>query len=72
MKRYGLNVVWSVYGRVWIEAESIEEAMEIANSDDTPFPPNPEYLEGSWDVDTENILIMAADEQAETEYMEAR
>ena len=50
MKEYRIPLVWQMYGFVWVEAESKEEAIEIALGPDTPLPEGT-YIDESCQVD---------------------
>ena len=52
MKTWTIPVTWSVYSTVEVEANTLEEAMEIAEDEnnDIPCPPFPEYVDGSWQL----------------------
>lgn len=56
MKSWKIPVIWQEIGIVEVEANTLEEAIEIARDDDgvIPIPDNGEYLEGSWEVDCED------------------
>jgi hypothetical protein len=55
MKTYKIPCGWEVYGYLEIEAESLEDAVEIAESDDTNLPTKSSYTEGSFWVDRAEI-----------------
>jgi hypothetical protein len=48
-KTFRIACDWEVYGTMEIEAESLEEAIEIA-IEDAPLPTDSEYLDGSFKV----------------------
>jgi len=52
---YKLPVTWEVYGFVKIEANSIEEAIEIFNreSDHIELPEDSEYVDGSFELSSD-------------------
>ena len=56
---YQIPVVYSMYGRVDIEANSVEEAFEYANDhvDDLPLPENGDYLDGSYEIDDNGVVL---------------
>ena len=57
MAKYLVPVVWQMYGRVEIEASSPEEALKIAQEKtDIPLPTG-FYLEDSFEVDTDGIIM---------------
>jgi secreted Zn-dependent insulinase-like peptidase len=53
MGKYKVGCVWTMYGSVEVEADTIEEAMEKAHDPYLPLPENGVYLEDSFDVDYE-------------------
>ena len=50
-KYYEIPCTWEVYGTVEIEADSLEEAIELAERDDSPMPDDSDYVAGSFQVD---------------------
>ena len=50
-KYYEIPCTWEVYGTVEIEADSLEEAIELAERDDSPMPDESDYVDGSFQVD---------------------
>jgi len=51
MKKYKIAVDWEMYGEIEIEADSLEEAIQIAIEDNPSIPlPEGEYIDGSWKV----------------------
>jgi hypothetical protein len=53
MSNFKVAVSWSVFGEMNIEAETLEDAIRIAQ-DDTQIPlPEGEYIDGSFNVDAE-------------------
>lgn len=59
MKTFKIPVSWEVYGTVEIEANSVEEALQIAidTQDDLPLPTDGDYIDGSFKIDSEIELI---------------
>jgi hypothetical protein len=53
MKTYKIPVSWEVYGSLEIQANSLDEAIMIA--EDSCLPLNGEYIEGSFCIDHEVI-----------------
>lgn len=52
MKRlWKIPVTWESYGVVEIEAETLEEALEITETDPYIELPDGDYIEGSWKVE---------------------
>lgn len=60
MKSWSIPVTWEVYGRVVIEANTLEEAMEKARDDEgvIPLPDENDYVDGSWRVTEEDVEIV--------------
>ena len=54
-KKFLVPVTWVVAAEVVIEAESEEEAMELANNVDLDCFENADYVNGSFDVDFDMI-----------------
>ena len=50
-KYYEIPCSWEVYGTIEIEADSLEEAIELAERDDSPMPDDSDYVDGSFQVD---------------------
>ena len=48
---YKVGVSWQVYGFDEVEADSIEEAYDIANDGERSLPTDADYVEGSFEVD---------------------
>jgi len=48
-KTFRIACDWEVYGVMYIEADSLKEAIRIAE-EDAPLPTNPEYLDDSFVV----------------------
>ena len=59
MKTYLVPVVYSMYGRIEIDAESAEDAIMIAENsiDELPLPQDADYLEDSFEIDSEGIVL---------------
>lgn len=53
MKTWKIPVVWQMMGTVTVEADTLEEAIEIAKDDEgvIPLPDDGTFLDGSWEVD---------------------
>lgn len=58
-KVYLVPVYWEMYGRVSVEAESPEKALEYAREhmDEYKLPYKSEYVEGSFDVDMDGTVL---------------
>lgn len=50
MTTYRIHLIWSLYGHVDVEADSQEQAIEIALGPDCPLPEG-EYVDDSVQVD---------------------
>ena len=53
MKTYKVPVVWQMYGYVEVKAKSMSDAIYEASG--VALPTDAEYLEGSFEVDTDGI-----------------
>jgi len=53
MKTYKIPCHWRVYGFYEIAANNLEEALQKA--EDSDLPENGEYIEGSFEIDTEML-----------------
>lgn len=62
MKTWKIPMSWTVTGVAEIEANTLEEAIEIARTDDSlPLPEeNASYIEGSCEVGSDNIEFIRA------------
>lgn len=54
MKKWTIPVSWEMCGTVEIEANTLEEALEMAWSDSVDIPKNGSYIDASWRVDDED------------------
>ncbi len=52
-KLYRIPVEWAVTGMMLIEADSLAQA--IADADDAPLPEAKDYIDGSFNVNTEMV-----------------
>ena len=50
MKRWKIPVTWEVCGYVYVDADTLVEAMETAKDDEgvIPLPTESDYVDGSW------------------------
>ena len=62
-KYYEIPCSWEVYGTMEIEADSLEEAIELAERDDSPMPDDSDYVDGSFQVDRDIAEEINKDEQ---------
>ena len=61
MSKFKVAVSWECFGVVEIEAESLEDALCIAETDpDIPLPEG-EYVDGSYSADYEQTMICQQD-----------
>jgi hypothetical protein len=51
MPTFKIACTWQVYGQLEIEANTLEEAIEIAEDDATSLPQISDYVDGSFEVD---------------------
>ncbi len=51
MPKFKIPVSWSVCGMMHIEADTLEDAIDIARASETPLPDKHDYLEDSILVD---------------------
>lgn len=59
MKRWDIPVSWEVCGHISVVADTLEQAMEIAKTDENiPLPDNGTYVDGSWEVWDEDIELV--------------
>lgn len=52
MKSFRVPLVWEMYGRLWVDADTEEEAIKIALDAETPLPDG-YYVDESIKVDDE-------------------
>lgn len=57
MKSWRIPVTWEVCSTIWIEANTIEEAMEIARDEagEIPLPDDGNYVDGSWSLSYDDM-----------------
>lgn len=50
-------MTWEVYATIEVEADTIEEAMNIAKDDagEIPCPTEHDYVDGSWRLTTDDV-----------------
>ena len=56
MKTWKIPVSWEVCGVVEIQAPTLDQAIEIAKTDDTIKLPDGEYVCGSFDVTVDDLI----------------
>ena len=52
LKEYRIPCSWGLYGILYVEAESVEQAKLLA--DEEPLPSG-DYMDGSWEIDEEML-----------------
>jgi len=57
MRKYKIPCTWEVYGIVFVEADSIKEAIAKAKEDWLPLPTESSYVDGSFEVNEDFELI---------------
>lgn len=55
MAEYRIPLVWSMYGHIWIEADSEEQAIQYALGPETPLPEG-NYIDDSIEVDKDTPI----------------
>lgn len=55
MKKWKIPVTWEVCGYVYVDADTLVEAMETARDDEgvIPLPTESDYVDGSWRLSEE-------------------
>ena len=50
MKKWKIPVTWEICGYVYVDADTLVEAMETARDDEgvIPLPTESDYVDGSW------------------------
>lgn len=53
MARWKMGVSWQVSGWIYVEADTLEEAIAKAETDETPLKDvmDADYVDASWEVD---------------------
>lgn len=51
MKKWIIPVTWMMFGTLEVDADTLNDAYDIAVDSDTPLPINGEYIEGSDMID---------------------
>lgn len=53
MKKFSIPVTWSVWDKIEVKAETIEDAIKYVkeNIDEIPLGTEPEYIEGSYKIE---------------------
>ena len=60
MKTWKIPVVWQMMGTVTIVADTLDEAMKIAEDEGgvIPLPDNGSYLDDSWELATDDDALI--------------
>lgn len=61
MKSYRIPLVWSMYGYAYVDAETLQEAIDYALGPECPLPEG-NYLDESVSVDAEALKEMYGEE----------
>ena len=59
-KTYQVVCSWEVYATSEVEAESLEDAIEIVEADEFPLPTDTAYVDGSFKVDVDVTELLAS------------
>ena len=56
MKKFSIPITWTVWDKIEVEAETIEEAIQYVkdNLDTIPLGTEPEYIDGSYKIEDGN------------------
>lgn len=64
MKEWIIGVSWQMCGEIKVEAETLEEALKIAQEDDgIPLPAERHYIDASWEVDEETSRYLNEEDE---------
>lgn len=57
MKEWTIPVCWEMCGTVTVQADTLEEGLEIARDTDgkIPLPDDAYYVDGSWDLSYDDV-----------------
>jgi hypothetical protein len=67
MKTYKIPIDWQVYGELEIQAESLDEAIQIAEHHDTPLPDVDGTIDDSWAIDYDIAMELNPGEEIGSE-----
>lgn len=59
-KTYKVGCSWEVYATAEVEAESLEDAIEIVEADEFPLPTDTSYVDGSFKVDVDVTELLTS------------
>jgi len=65
MRTWKVSVSWESYACAYIDAETMDEAIAIAEGPDFPLPSEPNYVDGSFKVDAEMSHLLSDEPDAE-------
>ena len=69
--KWRIAVDWEVFGEVEIEADTLEEAIQIGNEDNPPISlPESDYIDDSWHVNEEMSKVLNEDFLKNMKYKE--
>ena len=68
-KEYKTPVTWSVYDCLSVQANSLEEALKYCkeNIDDIPLGDEPEYIDGSYEIEKDMEVLRLHNDMEERE-----
>lgn len=55
MAKWNVPVYWQMKSVIEVEADTLEDAIYKAQTDDNPLPADGEYLDGSWEAGDEDV-----------------
>lgn len=58
MKTWRVPVYWTMKSVMEVEADTLEDAIYKAQTDNGPLPTDGEYLDGSWDAGDEDVELV--------------
>lgn len=70
MQTYRIPCHWEVYGYMDVEADSIQEAIKIAEDESSNLPTESSYIQGSFMVDYDGIDYGVDEQSAEQQTTE--
>ena len=71
-KTWKVSVEWAVFAVAHVEAETLEEAIKIAESPEFPLPTDTNYIDGTFEADEEmSVELNKQDKHEDTLQKEA-
>jgi hypothetical protein len=58
---FKIACTWEVYGVAEVEANSLDEAIELVQADDFPLPSEFDYVDGSFQTDYDMSELLSCD-----------